>query len=185
MERNCQARSLAHLLDSVEMAYRTDVKLYTSGHLNHNKIYKPSEKIKQGLWYSARKQTSFMTEGNQFPAENERARKMKRFSGNFCSSIPLLPAQAESSCPNNRHPQSSVTGVGASADFSTPLEMLKLKALKKKVEEGCDGLRMHLKRDELDVSEIMVLKNKPQLILCCGACQRGIPVCTFILSWCN
>ncbi|KAM9654747.1 LOW QUALITY PROTEIN: uncharacterized protein C6orf118 homolog [Morphnus guianensis] len=122
MERNCQVRSLAHL-DSVEMAYRTDVKLYTSRHLNHNKLYKPSEKIKQG--------------------------------------IPLLAAQAEYSCPNNRHPQSPVTSVGASADFSTPLEMLKLKALKKKVEEGTDGLHMCLKRDELGVSEIMVLKNKP------------------------
>ncbi|XP_050749188.1 uncharacterized protein C6orf118 homolog [Gymnogyps californianus] len=102
-----------------------------------------------------------MTERNEFPAEYERARKMKRFSGNFCSSILLLPAQAEPSCPKNRRPQSPVTSVGASADFSAPLEMLKLKALKKKVDEGTDGLHMHLKRDKLDVSEIMVLKNKP------------------------
>ncbi|KAM6407378.1 LOW QUALITY PROTEIN: uncharacterized protein C6orf118 homolog [Pluvialis apricaria] len=160
MERNCQVKSLAHLLDSVEMSYRTDVKLCTSGHLNHHKLYKPSEKINQG-WYSAKKQTSFMTERNTFPAENERARKMKRFPGNFCSGVPLLPAQAESSCPNNRRPQSPVTADGASVDFSTPLEMLKLKALKKKVEEGSDRLHMCLKRDELDVSEVMVLKNKP------------------------
>lgn len=48
MKRNCQVRSLAHLLDSVEMAYRTNLKLYTSGHLNHKKFCKPSEKIKQG-----------------------------------------------------------------------------------------------------------------------------------------
>ncbi|KAM6365982.1 LOW QUALITY PROTEIN: uncharacterized protein C6orf118 homolog [Alca torda] len=144
------------------LRYRTDVKLCTSGHLNHNKPYKPSENIKQGQWYSARKQTSFMTEKNQFPAENERARKMKRFSGNFCSSSPLLPVQAESSCPYNRRPQSPVTAVGASVDFSsTPLEMLKLKILKKKVEEGTDRLHMCLKRDELGVSEVMVLKNKP------------------------
>ncbi|KAM6084863.1 LOW QUALITY PROTEIN: uncharacterized protein C6orf118 homolog [Theristicus caerulescens] len=86
MERNRQVRSLGHLLDSVEMAYKTDVKLYTSGCLNHNKLCKPSEKIKQRQWYSARK---------------------------------------------------------------------------RKREEGTDRLRMRLKRDELDVSEIMVLKNKP------------------------
>ncbi|XP_050565779.1 uncharacterized protein C6orf118 homolog [Cygnus atratus] len=116
MERNHEVRSLAHLLNSVELAYRTDVKLYTSGHLNHNELY----------------------------------------------NIPLLPAQAESSFPNNRHPQSPVTSVGASVDASsTAPEILKLKALKKKAEEGTDRFHMRLKRKELDVSEIMVLKNKP------------------------
>lgn len=115
------------------MACRTDVKLYTSGHLNHNKIFKSSEKIEQGQWYFVKKQTGFMTERNQFSAENKKARKMKRFSGNFCSSIRLLPAQAESSFPNNRCPQSPVMGVGAPADFSSPLEILELKVLKKKV----------------------------------------------------
>jgi len=37
MERNGKVRSLAHLLDSVEIACRTDVKLYISGHVNHNR----------------------------------------------------------------------------------------------------------------------------------------------------
>lgn len=101
-----------------------------------------------------------MTERDQSPDENERARKMKRFSGNFYSSIPLLLAQGEFSCPNNRRPRSPMTSIGVSADFSTLLEMLKLKALKKKVEEGTDSLHMCLKRAELAVSEIMVLKNK-------------------------
>lgn len=133
MKRNHQVRSPTHLLGSLEMAYQTDVKLYTSGHINHNKLFKPSEKIKQGQWYFAKKQTSFMTERNQFPAENKKARKMKRFSGNFCSSILLLPAQAESSSPKNRRPQSPVKGDGAPADFSSLLEILKLKVLKKKV----------------------------------------------------
>lgn len=75
-----------------------------------------------------------MTERNQFLAENKRARKMKIFSDSFCCSITLFPAQAKSSCSNNRCSQSPVAGVGASTDFSTPLEMLKLKVLKKKGE---------------------------------------------------
>ncbi|XP_038032102.2 uncharacterized protein C6orf118 homolog isoform X1 [Anas platyrhynchos] len=162
MERNREVRSLAHPSDSVELTYRTDVKQYTSGHLNHNKLYKPSEKIKQGRWYSARKQTSFVTERNQFLVEHERTRKMKNCSGNFCSSIPLLPAQAESSFPNDRHPQSPVISIGASVDAnSNAPEILKLKALKKKAEEGTDRFHMRLKSEELDMSEIMVLKNKP------------------------
>lgn len=96
---------------SVEMAYRTNLKLYTSEDLNHKKFYKPSEKIKQRLWYSARKQTCSIIERNQFPAKNERARMIKRFSGNFSFSVSLLPAKPEFFCHNNRYPQSPVTGV--------------------------------------------------------------------------
>nr|XP_025965631.1 uncharacterized protein C6orf118 homolog [Dromaius novaehollandiae] len=160
MERSSQMRT--HLLDCMEIAHKNDIKLYTSGHLNHNKLYKPSEKIKLGQWDSARKQTSFMSERDQFPAQNERAKKMKNFSSNFYSSIPPLPAHTDSSLPTNRYPQSSVTRLGPPADVSlTPLESLNLKVPKKKVKEGTNRFSMHLKRHELDVSEIMVLKNKP------------------------
>ncbi|XP_031959775.1 LOW QUALITY PROTEIN: uncharacterized protein LOC116441693 [Corvus moneduloides] len=113
----------------------------------------------------------FHNRRNQFLAENERARKIKRFSGNFSSSIPLLPAKPEFFCPNNGHPQSPVTCVRASVDFSIPLEMLKLKALKRK-EEGTDRFHRVIKRDELDVSEIMVVelvKEEYQFILSCLA----------------
>ncbi|XP_067150677.1 uncharacterized protein C6orf118 homolog [Apteryx mantelli] len=162
MERSWQMRSLTHLLDRMEIAHKNDIKLYTSGHLNHNKFYKPSEKIKGGQWDSARKQTIFMRERDQFLAQNERGGKMKIFSSNFYSSIPPLPAHTDSSFPTNRYPQTSVTRVGPPADVSlTPLESLNLKVPKKKVEETTDRLRMHLKRHELDVSEIMVLKKKP------------------------
>uniref|UniRef100_A0A8B9PIN9 Translin-associated factor X-interacting protein 1 N-terminal domain-containing protein n=1 Tax=Apteryx owenii TaxID=8824 RepID=A0A8B9PIN9_APTOW len=157
-----QKMSLTHLLDRMEIAHKNDIKLYTSGHLNHNKLYKPSEKIKGGQWDSARKETIFMRERDQFLAQNERGGKMKIFSSNFYSSIPPLPAHTDSSFPTNRYPQTSVTRVGPPADVSlTPLESLNLKVPKKKVEETTDRLRMHLKRHELDVSGIMVLKKKP------------------------
>ncbi|XP_062429035.1 uncharacterized protein C6orf118 homolog [Rhea pennata] len=163
MERSWQMRSLTHLLDSMEIAHKDDIKLYTSGHLNHNKLYKPSEKIRWGQWDSARKQTSLMRERDQLPAQNERARKMKKFSSNFYASIPPLPAHIiDSSFPTKRYQQSSVTRVGPPTDVSlTPLESLNLKAPKKKVKEGTDRLSTHLQRHELDVSEIMVLQNKP------------------------
>ncbi|XP_010210201.1 PREDICTED: uncharacterized protein C6orf118 homolog, partial [Tinamus guttatus] len=162
MERSWKIRSLTHLLDSMEIAHKNDIALYTSGHLNHNKLYKPSEKIKQGQWDSSRKQTSFMRERDQFLTQTESSKKMTKFSSNFYSCIPPPPAHTDSSFPTKRYPQSSVTRVGPPADVSsTPLESLNLKEPKKKVEEGTDRLSMCLKRDELDVPEIMVLKNKP------------------------
>lgn len=159
---------------SVEMAYRTNLKLYTSGHLKAKEVCKPSEKIKQGWWSSARKQTCFIIERNQFAAENESARKIRRFSGNFSSSIPLLPAKPAFFCPNNRHPQSPVTCVSASADFSIPLEILKLKALKRK-EEGTD--RFHESHQKRWVRCVRGYG--------CRTCQRGIPVHPFTLGWCS
>lgn len=156
------------------MAYRTNHKLYTSGHLNQKKFCKPSEKIKQGWWYSARKQTFSIIERNQFPAENERAKKIRRFSGNVAASIPLLSAKSEFFCPNNRHPQSPVTCVSASADFSIPLEILQLKALKRKEEGTGRFYESHQKRWVRCVIGYV-----------CRTCQRGIPVHAFTLGWCS
>lgn len=53
-----------------------------------------------------------------------------------------------------------MTSAGFSADTISPLEMLKLKELKKKADEGADRHYILLKRDELNVSVIMVLKTK-------------------------
>lgn len=53
-----------------------------------------------------------------------------------------------------------MTSAGFSADTISPLEMLKLKELKKKADEGADRHYILLKRDELNVSGIMVLKTK-------------------------
>ncbi|KAM8809791.1 uncharacterized protein C6orf118 homolog [Eudromia elegans] len=162
MERSWKITSLTHLLDSMEIAHKNDIALYTSGHLNHSKLYKPSERIKRGQWDSSKKQTSFVRGRDQFLTLNESAKKMTTFSSNFYSSIPPLPPHTDSSSPTKRYPPSSVTRVGPPADVSsTPLESLNLKESKKKVEEGTDKLSMCLKRHELDVPETMVLKTKP------------------------
>lgn len=52
-----------------------------------------------------------------------------------------------------------MTSVGFSADTTSPLEMLKLKELKKKADEGADRHYVRWKRDELNVSEMTVLKT--------------------------
>uniref|UniRef100_A0A8C3SJ46 Chromosome 6 open reading frame 118 n=1 Tax=Chelydra serpentina TaxID=8475 RepID=A0A8C3SJ46_CHESE len=161
-----QERSLTHLLDGLEKAHRADVQLYTSGHLNHNKLYKPRENIKPGYWDSAKKTTHFMTERKQFPAPNicnETAKKMKNSLADFTPSTTLVPVRAKSASPIYRCHQALMASVDPPVNGplpSTPLER-QLKELKKKIEEETDRLNKPLKREELDVPEMKVLKYKP------------------------
>ncbi|XP_039387273.1 uncharacterized protein C6orf118 homolog isoform X6 [Mauremys reevesii] len=163
MAESKQERSLTHLLDGLEKAHRADVQLYTSGHLNHNKLYKPRETVKPGYWDSAKKQARFMTERKQLPAQNETAKKMKNSLADFTPSTTLVPVLAKSASPISRHSQALMAGVDRSVNgplTSTPLEK-QLKELKKKIEEETDRLKKPLKREELDVPEMKVLKYKP------------------------
>ncbi|XP_077668291.1 uncharacterized protein C6orf118 homolog [Eretmochelys imbricata] len=166
MAESKQERSLTHLLDGLEKAHRADVQLYTSGHLNHNKLYKPQENIKPGYWDSAKKPTRFMTERKQFPAQNicdETAKKMKNTLADFTPSTTLVPVRAKSASPIYKHSQALMASVDRPVNgplTSTPLER-QLKELKKKIEEETDRLNKPLKREELDVPEMKVLKYKP------------------------
>ncbi|XP_065258322.1 uncharacterized protein C6orf118 homolog [Emys orbicularis] len=166
MAENKQERSLTHLLDGLEKAHRADVQLYTSGHLNHNKLYKPRENVKPGYWDSAKTPTRFMTGRKQLPAQNicnETAKKMKNTLADFTPSTTLVPVRAKSASPIYRHAQALLASVDRPVNgplTSTPLEK-QLKELKKKIEEETDRLNKPLKREELDVPVMKVLKYKP------------------------
>uniref|UniRef100_A0A8C8RZK1 Chromosome 6 open reading frame 118 n=1 Tax=Pelusios castaneus TaxID=367368 RepID=A0A8C8RZK1_9SAUR len=139
-------KSLTHLLDGLEKAHRADVQLYTSGHLNHNKLYKPRETIKPGYWDSAKKLSYFTTEKNQFPAQNiwdEAAKKRKNTLADFIPSTVLVPVYAKSASPIYRQSTANI----ASVDLP--------------VNEESDRFNKPLKREELDVPELKVLKYKP------------------------
>ncbi|XP_030412578.1 uncharacterized protein C6orf118 homolog isoform X3 [Gopherus evgoodei] len=166
MAESKQARSLTHLLDGLEKAHRADVQLYTSGHLNHNNLYKPRENVKPGYWDSAKKPASFMTERKQLPAQNickETAKKMKNSLADFTPSTTQVPVLAKSAFSIYRHSQALMASVDHPVNgplTSTPLEK-QLKELKKKTEEETDRLKKPLRREELDVPEMKVLKYKP------------------------
>ncbi|XP_074846368.1 uncharacterized protein C6orf118 homolog [Carettochelys insculpta] len=166
MAESKQERSLTHLLDGLEEAHRADVQLYTSGHLNHNKLYKPRENIKQVYWDSAKKPTSFMTERKQISAQNicsETAKKMKNTLCDVPPSTTVVPVHTKSASPIYRlarAPLVSTDVQGKGPLTSTPLEK-QLKELKKKIEEETNRLNRPLKREELDVPEMKVLKYKP------------------------
>uniref|UniRef100_A0A8C0J7Y4 Chromosome 6 open reading frame 118 n=1 Tax=Chelonoidis abingdonii TaxID=106734 RepID=A0A8C0J7Y4_CHEAB len=166
MAESKQERSLTHLLDGLEKAHRADVQLYTSGHLNHNNLYKPRENVKPGYWDSAKKPASFMTARKQLTAQNickETAKKMKNSLPDFTPSTTLVPVLAKSASSIYRHSQTLMASVDHPVNgplTSTPLEK-QLKELKKKIEEETDRLKKPLKREELDVPEMKVLKYKP------------------------
>nr|XP_014437031.1 uncharacterized protein C6orf118 homolog isoform X3 [Pelodiscus sinensis] len=166
MEENKQERSLSHLLDGLENAHRTDVQLYTSGHLNHNKLYKPQKNIKLGYWDSAKELTHFTTERKQFPTQNicnETAQKMRNTSSDFTPSSILVPVRAGTASPFFRHTQAPTSSVPLPVKgplTSTPLEN-QLKELKNKIEEETERHKKPLKREELDVPQMKVLKYKP------------------------
>uniref|UniRef100_A0A674HXG7 Chromosome 6 open reading frame 118 n=1 Tax=Terrapene triunguis TaxID=2587831 RepID=A0A674HXG7_9SAUR len=166
MAESKQERSLTHLLDGLEKAHRADVQLYTSGHLNHNKLYKPRENVKPGYWDSAKISTHFMTGRKQLPAQNicnETAKKVKNTLADFTPSTTLVPVRAKSASPIYRNAQALLASVDRPVNgplTSTPLEK-QLKELKKKIEEETDRLNKPLKREELDVPVMKVLKYKP------------------------
>ncbi|KAM9156363.1 uncharacterized protein C6orf118 homolog [Pangshura tecta] len=163
MAESKQERTLTHLLDGLEKAHRADVQLYTSGHLNHNKLYKPRENVKPGYWDSTKKQARFMTERKQLPAQNETAKKMKNSLADFTPSTKLVPVLAKSASPIYRHSQALMASVDRPVNgplTSTSLEK-QLNELKKKIERETDRLKKPLKREELDVPEMKVLKYKP------------------------
>ncbi|XP_067416875.1 uncharacterized protein C6orf118 homolog [Emydura macquarii macquarii] len=166
MAESKQERSLTHLLDGLEKAHRADVQLYTSGHLNHNKLYKPQETIKAGYWGSAKKLSHFTPAKNQFPAQNicnETAKKKKNTLADFTPSTVLVPVCAKSESPICKHSQAPMASVDLPVKVpqtSTPLER-QLKELKKKIEEETDRFNKPLRREELDVPELKVLKYKP------------------------
>ncbi|XP_075780723.1 uncharacterized protein C6orf118 homolog isoform X4 [Pelodiscus sinensis] len=165
MEESKQERSLSHLLDGLENAHRTDVQLYTSRHLNHNKLYKPQKNIKLGYWDSAKELTHFTTERKQFPTQNicnETAQKMRNTSSDFTPSSTLVPVRAGTASPFFRHTQAPTSSVPLPVKgplTSTPLEN-QLKELKNKIEEETERHKKPLKREELDVPQMKVLKYK-------------------------
>ncbi|XP_019405527.1 PREDICTED: LOW QUALITY PROTEIN: uncharacterized protein C6orf118 homolog [Crocodylus porosus] len=156
-----EGRSLAYLLDGVEKAHRTEVQLYTSGHLNLDKLYKPQRKLKQGYWDSARKTTHVVTKKNLLPAQSETARKIKHTSAEVSSSATLVSARSQSASRTYRCLQPPLGSVPVNASLvSSPLEMHS-KDTKSKIQDGTNRLRLPLKKEELDVPVMKVLKHRP------------------------
>lgn len=154
-----QKACLSNLLDGVEKAHKAEILLYTSGHLNHNKLYRPKESIKHNYWESAKKSALFFR--RRIPCK-ETSRK-----------TPIPFAHIKDATTPNSSPISaaaktdsrlSYQTLGSSASPSTSEGFTTSKWQKKvTLKETEEEAQKQLIREELDVPGMKTLKYKPTL----------------------
>lgn len=161
MAEKQQRYSLTNLLDQVEKTHKAEIQLYTSGHLNHNKLFRPRRLLKCNYWGSAQK-PALLLRRPQFTAPSQASRKIKH-SVTSDNDTPT-PARAQSASRLCWQPWASKATPVAPA--SVPVSGATLTRQRNEVfeeeEEEEESLRRRqLIREELDVPEMKILKYKP------------------------
>lgn len=143
MAERKQKSHLAELLDDVEKAHKSEIRLYVSGHLNHNKLFKPPKSAKYNYWGSAKKTTLLSAK------ENALGR-------------PPVPIRAQSASPlgyrSPVHPASFRAPVSVS--LNTAAFKLQKKEAPEKHEDEAGKFQKQLIREELDIPEMKLLKYR-------------------------
>ncbi|XP_062981744.1 uncharacterized protein C6orf118 homolog [Elgaria multicarinata webbii] len=160
MTEKKQKTNLTNLLDEVEKAHKAQIQLYTSGHLNHNKLFKPQERVKRNYWESAKKSALNLRKRAQFTAPSEASRKSKNTLSDNGTPTPTRAKSASHSC---RQPRASKASSTAPISASLSAEAFKVQS-KEAPEETEDGVGIFQKqhiREELEVPEMKMLKYRP------------------------
>ncbi|XP_077977307.1 uncharacterized protein C6orf118-like [Glandiceps talaboti] len=117
-------RRLGDILDSVIHEHSKDIKAYSSGHLNHNKLFKHPTKSSHVTWDSATKSVPVMNKPSKIPkpprdtsTETQMASALYNFSMGTTGSLPLPPVD---STTKRRSPSPSLQSVGPSPAYSAP-----------------------------------------------------------------
>ncbi|XP_034966456.1 uncharacterized protein C6orf118 homolog isoform X1 [Zootoca vivipara] len=159
-----QKSSLKDLLDRMEKAHKADIQLYTSGHLNHDKLYKPQQWKKNNYWGSAKKSALIITKRTNYTTPSVVSRKTKTTLSSCVDSTPT-PTRTKSashSCFQHRAFKASYR-----SPVSTSLDSTSFKQQRKKdAEEAKEELgifQRQLIREELEVPEMRTLKYKPTI----------------------
>ncbi|XP_042299800.1 uncharacterized protein C6orf118 homolog isoform X2 [Sceloporus undulatus] len=155
-----QNYNLADILDGVEKAHKAEIQLYTSGHLNHNKLFKPQELIKHSYWESAQKSAIIFKRKSQFTASCEASRKTKDILTSE-NGTPT-PTRAKSVSPSYQQPWAS--NVSSVEPIHVPLGGGAFRHQRKETpEETKQGVvfQRQLIREELEVPEMKMLKYRP------------------------
>nr|XP_020664361.1 uncharacterized protein C6orf118 homolog isoform X1 [Pogona vitticeps]XP_020664369.1 uncharacterized protein C6orf118 homolog isoform X1 [Pogona vitticeps] len=160
MAEKQQHYSLTDLLDQVEKAHKAEIQLYTSGHLNHNKLFRPRGLIKHNYWGSAQK-PALLLRRPQFTAPTQASQKTKH-SLTSKNDTPT-PTRVRSASHLCWQPWTSrATSVAlASVPVSGAALTVQRKEIPEEEEEGEGLFRRKLIKDELDVPEMKILKHKP------------------------
>ncbi|KAJ6664616.1 hypothetical protein lerEdw1_006189 [Lerista edwardsae] len=169
MASSKQKSSLTNILDGVEKGHKAEIQLYTSGHLNHDRLYKPKEAIKCNYWESAKKPALFLRKRTLFTARKEASRRTPTPLASFGdATTPTSTPISAGAKPDSRSSAKPLASKACSAVLEGSLPgfasfKLQRKSVVKEVEqEGDISQKQHIK-EELDVPGMKMLKYKPTL----------------------
>ncbi|XP_045398284.1 uncharacterized protein C6orf118 homolog isoform X2 [Lemur catta] len=143
--------NLRKLLNRLQKDHRDDVYLYTSGHLNPNKLYRPPETVLQH-WPNANRPQEGKAPVARRPPESKVA-AMKEALVRFTINTALVPDAQNTRLFRYLHPQAEIS-CASEEDFA-PRRFPKEE--KEGMGEGSPGRR---RREELRVPELKVLRYK-------------------------
>ncbi|KAM6185260.1 uncharacterized protein C6orf118 homolog [Rhynchocyon petersi] len=148
--------NLTGLLNKIQKDHRKDVYLYTSGHLNPNKLYRPPETTLYHWANATRPKKDNVYRERSLDSQVE---KMKDALADFTINTSLVPHEGKSTqLFRHLYPK----------DPDAHLDITRRKAIRKEgkkqeKEEVFDISSEQLKKEELRLSEMRVLKYKPRL----------------------
>uniref|UniRef100_A0A8D2LPI5 Chromosome 6 open reading frame 118 n=1 Tax=Varanus komodoensis TaxID=61221 RepID=A0A8D2LPI5_VARKO len=153
--------SLTDLLDGVEKAHKAQIQLYTSGHLNHDKLFRPQVLVKHSYWESAKNPGLIPRRRAQFTAPSEASRKSKNTSTSYAGTP--TPTRAKSASHSCRQPWASKASSRAPVSISLGAAAFKpqQKDTPEETEGGVGLFQKKLIQEELEVPELKILKYKP------------------------
>uniref|UniRef100_A0A8C6XUG1 Chromosome 6 open reading frame 118 n=1 Tax=Naja naja TaxID=35670 RepID=A0A8C6XUG1_NAJNA len=155
MAERKQKYHLSELLDNVEKAHKSEIRLYVSGHLNHNKLFKPTKSAKYNYWKSAKKATLLSAKKDALGGPQE---MLEKFSSS--KDVPPVPIRAKSASPlgyrSPVHPARFRAPVSMS--LNTAAFKLQKKEAPEKPEDEAGTFQKQLIREELDIPEMKLLK---------------------------
>uniref|UniRef100_A0A670YJH3 Chromosome 6 open reading frame 118 n=1 Tax=Pseudonaja textilis TaxID=8673 RepID=A0A670YJH3_PSETE len=155
MAERKQKYHLSELLDNMENAHKSEIRLYVSGHLNHNKLFKPTKPAKYNYWKSAKKATLLSAKKDALGGSQE---MLEKFSSS--KAVPPVPIRAKSASPlgyrSPVHPARFRAPVSVS--LNTAAFKLQKKEAPEKPEDEASTFQKQLIREELDIPEMKLLK---------------------------
>ncbi|XP_066478966.1 uncharacterized protein C6orf118 homolog [Tiliqua scincoides] len=169
MANRKQKASLSNLLDGMEKAHKAEIQLYTSGHLNHDKLYRPKESIKRNYWESAKKSALFLRKRTPPTAPKKVPRKPPTPLVNFgdATTPTSTPMSTDAKPGSGSGYQALESRADPAASECALLGVtsfkLQRKAATKETEEEADVSQKPLIREELDIPGLKTLKYKPTL----------------------
>ncbi|XP_070568822.1 uncharacterized protein C6orf118-like [Ptychodera flava] len=158
---------LGQLLDSVLHEHSKDIKAYSSGHLNHNKLYKHPTKASHVTWESAKKSVPVMNQPSKIPKPpkdtqtvNNMTSAMYNFSMGTSGSLPLPPVESRTKRQGSPSPRSTGSPSPLTAPPPPPSPRLM-----KRAQEDMKDLRasssLSYKSDNIYIEEL----NLPEVML--------------------